>query len=381
MHIRPLLWKVPVRPAHLQIDLGAIAHNVTVVRDIVGAQVAIIAVVKADAYGHGAVPVARTCMESGAEMLAVALLEEGIELRQNGLMADILVMGAMLPEQAEELVRWDLTPAIMNFDLAYAVSKAATAQGKTISAHLKVDTGMTRLGTRLDELPELAGRLAPLPSIRWQGIFSHLADPTDAEGYTAMQAENFKAAIGPAQVILGSLPYRHLCSSGGICLYSEYAFTAVRPGEMLYGLVAGVPEDRMPDLREAMSLHTKIVFLKRVYAGEKVSYGGTWTAPHDTTLAVIPIGYADGYPRSLSSAAQVLIGGRRRDVVGRVCMDCILADVGPEADCCVGDEVVVFGKQGTEEVRISEISERGQTINQEIVARMGGRLPRVYLTA
>ncbi|MHB8995234.1 MAG: alanine racemase [Armatimonadota bacterium] len=370
-----------MRPAHLQIDLGAIAHNLTVVRGIVGAKVAIIAVVKADAYGHGAVPAAQTCMSAGANMLAVALLEEGIELRQNGLMADILVMGAMLPEQAEELVRWDLTPTIMDFDLAYAVSKAATAQGKTVSAHLKVDTGMTRLGMRLDELPKLAGRLAPLPSIRWQGLFSHLADPTDAEGYTAMQASNFQAAIGPAQVILGPLPYRHLCSSGGICLYADYAFTAVRPGEMLYGLVAGVPEDRMPDLREAMSLHTKIVFLKRVYAGESVSYGGTWTAPHDTTLAVIPIGYADGYPRSLSSAAQVLIGGHRRDVVGRVCMDCILADVGLEADCSVGDEVVVFGKQGAEEVRISEISERGQTINQEIVARMGGRLPRVYLPA
>ena len=368
-----------LRPAHLQIDLSAIAHNLRVVRSLVGPEVAIIAVVKADAYGHGAVPAARTCLEAGAEMLAVALLEEGIELREHGLMGEILVMGAMLPEQAAELVEWGLTPTIMDFDLAQAVSRAAVAQGKTVTAHLKVDTGMNRLGARLDELPKLAGRLKPLPGLRWEGIFSHLADPTDAAGYTAMQADNFRAAIGPAEVILGPLPYHHLCSSGGICLYPDYAFTAVRPGEMLYGLVAGVPEDHMPDLQEAMSLHTKIVFLKRVERGERVSYGGTWTAPCDTTLAVIPIGYADGYPRSLSSVAPVLIGGRRRNVVGRVCMDCILADVGPDPDCRVGDEVAVFGKQGDEEVRISEISELGKTINQEIVARMGGRLPRVYV--
>jgi alanine racemase len=347
----------------------------------VGPEVAIIAVVKADAYGHGAVPAARTCLEAGADLLAVALLEEGIELREHGLMGEILVMGSMLPDQAPELVHWELTPAVMEFELALALSRAATAQGTTASAQIKVDTGMNRLGVRLEDLPELAGRLAPLPNVRWQGLFSHLADPTDAAGYTAFQAENFRSAIGPAQMILGHLPYLSLCSSGGICLYPHYNFTAVRPGEMLYGLVAGVPDDRMPDLREAMSLHTRVVFLKRVRRGDKVSYGGTWEAPRDTTLAVLPIGYADGYPRSLSSVAPVLIGGRRHNVVGRVCMDCILADLGPDTDCRLGDPAVVFGRQGDQEVRISEISVLGRTINQEIVARMGGRLPRTYLDA
>lgn len=368
-----------MRPAHLQINLAAITHNVRIVRGLVGPEVAIIAVVKADAYGHGAVPVARASMAAGADMLAVALLEEGIELREAGLMSEILVMGGMLPEQADELVNWGLSPAIMDFDLAYAVSQAAVAQKKTVCAHLKVDTGMSRLGVRVDELPKLAGRLAPLPNMRWQGIFSHLADAA-SEDCTAMQVANFRAAIGPAQVILGPLPYRHLCSSSGICLYRDYAFTAVRPGEMLYGLVAGVPEDRMPDLQEAMSLHAKIVFLKRVRQGETVSYGCTWTAPLDTTLAVVPVGYADGYPRALSGVGSVLIGGRRRNIVGRVCMDCFMVDVGPEPDCRVGDEVVVFGRQGDQEVRISEISALGQTINQEIVARMGARLPRVYVS-
>ncbi|MEI6501623.1 MAG: alanine racemase, partial [Armatimonadota bacterium] len=187
-----------MRPAHLQIDLSAIAHNLRVVRSLVGPEVAIIAVVKADAYGHGAVPAARTSLEAGAEMLAVALLEEGIELREHGLMGEILVMGAMLPEQAAEIVEWGLTPTIMDFDLAHAVSQAAVAQGKVVPAQIKVDTGMNRLGVRLEDLPKLAGRLSPLPGMRWEGLFSHLADPTDAAGCTAMQADNFRAAIGPA---------------------------------------------------------------------------------------------------------------------------------------------------------------------------------------
>lgn len=367
-----------LRPAHLQIDLEAIRHNLRVVRGLVGEGVKVISVVKADGYGHGAVPVARASVEAGTEMLAVALLEEGVELRQQGLLEDILVMGAMLPEQAGELVRWNLTATVMEFELALALSKAAVAQGKTVSAQIKVDTGMSRLGTRLEEAPKLAGKLARLPNLRWQGVFSHLADPADEAGFTAFQANNFRSIIRPLEVILGPLPYQHLCSSAGICLHPDCHFSAVRPGEMLYGLVAGVPDKKMPELREAMSLHTCIAFLKQVERGDKVSYGCTWEAPCDTTLAIIPIGYADGYPRSLSGVAEVLIGGKRHPLVGRVCMDCIIVNIGAEAPYGVGEPVVVFGAQGEEEVRISEISALGGTINQEIVARMGSRLPRVY---
>lgn len=294
-------------------------------------------------------------------------------------MAPILVMGAMLPEQAEALVAGNLTPSVMNLALAEALSAAAVAAGTELPCHLKVDTGMCRLGARDDGLAALLPRLAALPGLRWEGIFSHLADPTDNAEATQAQVSRFAAAIAEAEAVLGPLPYRHLSGSGGICLHRDSLFTAVRPGEMMYGLVAGVPETLQRGLREAMSLHTRIAFIKPVHTGERVSYGGTWEAPRDTTLAIIPIGYADGYPRSLSGVAEVLIGGRRRPLVGRVCMDCILADVGPEPDCALGDEVVVFGLQGEAEVRISEISALGQTINQEIVARMGGRLPRVYL--
>lgn len=349
------------------------------IRRLVGPDVAIIAVVKADAYGHGAIPVSRVALEHGAQMLAVALLEEGVQLREAGITAPILVMGAMLPQQAPALVEWNLSPAIMNLELAEALSEAASAASTEIGCHLKTDTGMCRLGARCDGLQELLPKLGALPGLRWDGIFSHLADPTDDFESTRNQGARFAGAVAQAEQALGPLPYRHLCGSGGICLHPHAHFTAVRPGEMMYGLVAGVPEERQLGLREMMSLHTQVAFLKRVRAGERVSYGGTYTVPADTTLAIIPVGYADGYPRSLSGVAEVLIGGQRRPLVGRVCMDCVIADVGPEPACRLGDEVVVFGCQADQEVRISEISALGQTINQEIVARMGSRLPKIYV--
>ncbi len=368
-----------MRPAYLQINLAALRHNLREIRRHVGPRVALIAVVKADAYGHGAVPVSRAALEEGAEMLAVALLEEGQALREAGILAPILVMGALLPEQAEELVAWDLTPAIMNWEFAQALSEAAQKAGKTVPCHLKVDTGMCRLGAREDNLPELLPRLAALPGLRWEGIFSHLSSPTENKEATETQIRRFRRAIATAEAILGPLRYQHLSGSGGISLYAHSYFNAVRPGEMMYGLVAGVPPDRQLNLQEIMSLQAKITFLKPVRQGECVSYGGTWQAPCDTTLAVVPVGYADGYPRSLSGKTHVLIQGQRHPIVGRICMDCFLVDVGPEPSCTLGDEVVIFGRQGKAEIRISELSELAQTINQEIVSRMGSRLPRVYV--
>lgn len=368
-----------LRPAHLRIDLEALRQNLGVIRRLIGRDVAIIAVVKADAYGHGAAAVSRVALEHGAQMLAVALLEEGVQLREAGITAPILVMGAMLPQQAQALVEWNISPAIMNLELAEALSQTASAAGREIGCHLKADTGMCRLGARCDGLSELLPKLAALPALRWDGIYSHLADPTDNFESTREQIGRFARAVEQAEKALGPLPYHHLSGSGGICLHPDAYFTAVRPGEMMYGLVAGVPEKQQAGLREMMSLHTQVAFLKPVRAGERVSYGGTYEVPADTTLAIIPIGYADGYPRSLSGVAEVLIGGQRRPLVGRVCMDCVIADVGSEPACRLGDEVVVFGCQGNQEVRISEISALGQTVNQEIVARMGSRLPRVFL--
>lgn len=367
-----------MRPAHLTIDLSAITHNLRTVRHLVGPEVRIIAVVKADAYGHGMLPVARTALAAGAEMLAVALVEEGIALRQAGVMAPVLVMGSCLPEQAAEIVGWGITPTVMSQEQALALAQAAQQVGATLPVHLKVDTGMCRLGCRVDDLHDFCHDLAGYGGLVWEGIYSHLADPTEGPEATRQQGECFVAAIDLAQEHLGPLPYRHLSSSGGICLWPELHLTAVRPGEMMYGLVAGVPEERMPDLREAMSLQTRIAFLKRALPGERVSYGGTYEVPAETVLAVLPVGYADGYPRSLSGRAEVLVRGQRRPLVGRVCMDCLIADLGAETDCRVGDEVVIFGRQGDDEVRISQISQLAGTINQEIVARMGQRLPRVY---
>lgn len=368
-----------MRPARLEVNLGAIGHNLRAVAGVVGPEVRLIAVVKADAYGHGAVPVAQACLAAGAAMLAVALVEEGIALRQAGILSPILVMGSLLPRQAEEIITWYLTPALMSSDVAAALSAAAVQAGTTCPVHLKVDTGMSRGGFRSDALPEVLPQLAQLPALRWAGIMSHLAAPTDNADHTAAQIAAFRAAVAVTEAHVGPLPYQHLASSAALCALPECRFTAVRPGNMLYGAIEGLHAEFCPILLQPASLKAEIALLKPVHAGEAVSYGCTYCVPADTVLALVPVGYADGYPRALSNGADVLIGGRRCPVVGRVCMDSFLVDVGPEPSCRVGDEVVLLGSQGAEQIDVLELAHRAGTITQEIMARFGSRLPRVYI--
>jgi alanine racemase len=367
-----------VRPARLEVDLGAIAHNLRTVKALVGPAVRTIAVVKADGYGHGALPVARRCVEAGADMLAVALVEEGAALRRQGVLAPILVMGTTVARQAPEAVQWGLTCAVMSREQAEALSVAAHEAGTLATVHLKVDTGMSRAGVRADALPEVLPRLAALPNLRWEGIMSHLADATGNPEFTTHQTRTFREAVSEAERHLGPLPYQHLAASAALCCLPEARCTAVRPGNMLYGALEDVPEGVRPDLRPAMSLVAEIASLKPVRAGEAVSYGGTWRAPADTHVALVPVGYADGYPRALSNRAEVLVNGRRCPVVGRVCMDSLLIDVGPKPECAVGDEVVLLGQRGGERITVEELAQRADSITQEIMARMGARLPRVY---
>lgn len=368
-----------MRPARLEIDPSAIADNLRAVAGIVGPQVRLIAVVKADAYGHGALAASHACLAAGADMLAVALVEEALALRQAGILAPVMVLGALLPQQAGDLVAADLTAAVMDLDFARALAAAAQEAGKCARVHLKVDTGMSRAGVRVDALGALVPQLARLSNLHWEGIMSHLADPAGNPAYTAQQLAAFRQAIATAESVLGPLPYQHLASSPALCVLPECRFTAVRPGNMLYGALEGIHAEFCPVLRPAMALKAPVALLKPVRCGEGVSYGCTYRPGADTIVALVPVGYADGYPRALSGRAEVLIGGQRYPVVGRVCMDAVLVDVGPEPICHVGDEVVLLGAQGEEEITLHELAERAGTITQEIMARMGSRLPRVYL--
>ncbi len=366
-----------MRPAHLRINTAAIGHNLRVVRSLVGDSVRLIAVVKAEAYGHGALRAAQACLAAGADMLAVALIEEGIALRRQGVLAPMLVMGAFLPEQAEEFVVWGLTPAVMSLEQAEALSQAARAAGTELGAHLKVDSGMSRYGLRHDVLEEALPELAALPALRYEGIMSHLADPGNPE-FTDIQRRAFAGAIARAEAALSPLPYQHLAASAAICCLPECHFTAVRPGNLLYGALEGVSPEYRPPIRPAMALKARLALVKPARAGEMVSYGCTYCVPEDTLLAVVPVGYADGYPRALSGRAEALVGGRRCPVVGRVCMDSIVLDMSAVPDCHIGDEAVLLGAQGGETITVEDLARQAGTVTQEIMARMGSRLPRVY---
>ena len=368
----------PLRPAWIEIDPGAIHHNVRQLRSLVGPAVKLIAVVKANAYGHGAMPVARECLAAGADMLAVALAQEGVELREAGISAPVLILGTSDAGEAEAICEHGLTPSVSDPGLVRALSEAAGNLGCETQCHVKVDSGMGRQGVRGEDCEGFGALLGGLPGLRVRGVFSHFAScPTD-EAFTQEQTANLHAAARALEAGLGYRPeLRHVAASAGILCAPETHLGAVRPGAILYGVADCGYEQHLPRFRPVMSLKARIVSTKRLGAGESVGYGRTHLAPADTRTALLPIGYADGYPRALGNNAEVLVGGRRCPVVGRVSMDCIVADIGGVPEAQVGDEVVLLGAQGEERIAAEELAQRAGTCVQEIVSRMATRLPRV----
>lgn len=378
-----------MRPAWLEINLSAIGGNLRAVKDLVGPSTQVIAVVKANAYGHGAASVARELVGAGADMLAVALPQEGVELREAGLSAPILVLGAAEEEEAEDFCRHDLTAALSDLGFARAVSRAAQRRGATAQAHVKVDSGMGRQGVRAQEVAALAAEIAALPSLTITGAFSHFAAcPRDAE-FTREQGSVFSEAVGALEAGLGyAVRLKHLANSAAVAACPEMWLDAVRPGALLYGIIrpAGLPEGVAAALRPALALKCRLVGIKRLLRGESVGYGRAHVAEADSRTGLLPVGYADGYPRALSGPApgpraEVLLHGRRCPVLGRISMDCTVVDVGGVPQAQVGDEVVLIGSQGTETVAALDLAGWAQTVPHEIVSRLGPRLPRLYLPA
>lgn len=369
-----------MRPAWLEIDLGALAHNIARVRQHVGPKVELIAVVKANAYGHGAEAVARCALACGARLLAVALVGEGIALRQAGLDAPILVLGAADPDEAPLFVEHDILATVTTAELARALSRAAVAQGKTARCHVKVDSGMGRLGVRVEEVGRFGELLRELPGLRVEGAFSHFACSQDDPDFTHLQTRRFLAALPQLEQALGHpVGMRHLANSGGVVGYPESWLDAVRPGAVVYGIFTIHNAEHLPGTRQVMSLKARIVALRQVRPGESVGYDRTYVASGPTLTAVLPLGYADGYPRALSSVGEVLVRGFRCPVLGRVSMDTTIIGVGHVPGVAVGDEAVLLGAQGNDLITTGEVARWGGTIVQEIAARMSTRLPRVYL--
>ncbi|OGQ22479.1 MAG: alanine racemase [Deltaproteobacteria bacterium RIFCSPHIGHO2_02_FULL_44_16] len=371
------------RPTEAVIHLKALEHNLVHITSLLPKTTKIIAIVKADAYGHGAVPVAKRLIVKGVHALGVATVEEGIELRESGIAVPIIVMGGMLgcgSAAAKAMIQAKLLPVIHSLDAIELLEGAASASTE-LSVHLQVDAGMNRLGVRLESLKSVLLRLQVSQVLKLVGVMTHFASAEDAV-YTAYQAEQFELARTMILSHFSSVSLWHASNSEAIMrnvmTSREGECWGVRPGIALYGTVASHVLPPQIKLQPVMSLRSAISLLKWIPAGSRVSYGGTFVTKHKTRLAVVPIGYADGYPWNVSGRACVLVRGTRVPVIGRVTMDMIMLDVSALAlTVQVGDEVILLGKQGNAFIDVSEISTWAETIPYEIFCGISKRIPRV----
>jgi len=367
-----------MRPTWAEIDLSAIARNVAALRSVSKAP-HFMAVVKANGYGHGAVQVAKTALESGADWLGVATVEEGVELRRAGITAPILVLGLVVPGQADTVIMYDLSVALFDLGLARALSQWARPIMRKAKVHLKVDTGMSRVGLPPGKLARMAELLAALPGLEVEGVFTHFAAADEPENdYTAQQIERFNAALAELAEAGIRPAIRHAANSAGLLLHPEADYDLVRGGIALYGLPPDPAVTWPVDLTPALTWKTRVGQVKRVEAGTPVSYGCTYRTTGEEQIATLPVGYADGLFRLLSNKGQVLIQGRRAQIIGRICMDQTLIRVPDEIQAKVGDEVVLIGRQGDEAITASEMAGWIGTINYEVLCAVSGRVPRIY---
>jgi len=338
----------------------------------------VLAVVKADAYGHGAVPVARALMERGVQRFGVATVEEGISLRVAGIDASILVMGALLPEQCADAIAHRLTPIIHDVQFARSFADALGAAKAPYPVHLKVDTGMGRLGIMPYEVLDVLGA-APFRRLKVEGLMTHLADADNADPtYTTIQLEQFHSLVGQVKAAGADIPLAHAANSAAILFHPSSHFTMVRPGIMLYGYHTASHHDSVPDLRPVLNLTTRVVHVRTLAPGQSVSYSRSFTATRPTTVGVLPIGYGDGYNRQLSNRGAVLIKGRRAPIVGRICMDMTIVDVTHIPEVVPGEEAVLIGQQGALRLTAGHVAMWAQTIPYEVLCAIGRRVPRVY---
>ena len=366
------------RPTVAEIDLNALAFNYRQILKRTPKGVKLLAVVKADAYGHGAIPVSLRLEKLGVEYLGVAISEEGVELRKAGVKGPILVLGGIFGGDIDQIFRFNLTPVAFRKDWLKLLSKEAERRNKRVRVHLKVDTGMGRLGVPLAHWPAFLKEIRDFRKMEIEGILSHFSMTEEEEGFTQQQWENFLGAVEMAKEIGISCKYLHMASSAMLAASPSYSGNLVRPGIMLYGSYPSPMSQGLIELKPVMTLKTRIHFLKSVPPGSRISYGGTFATRRESLIATLPIGYADGYSRQLSNRGEVLIRGKRAPVVGKVCMDFIMVDATGIPNVSIGDEVVLMGSQGKEEVTAEEIADKIKSISYEVFCTVGKRIPRIY---
>ena len=365
---------------HARVHLGNIRDNLRAIRAAVGPERKVLIAVKANGYGHGIIAVSRMAEATGtADGLGIATVPEGLELRGGGVALPILKLGVTFPWEMKAALEAGLTLAVCSREEAVAVAEAAREANRPASVHLKVDTGMGRVGVSPEEAPSLALFLSALPGVALEGVFTHLpvsdaADPA----YTREQVACFGAVAEDVQEAAGRRLLVHCANSGAILGHEPAWLDMVRPGIMIYGFRPDPETPATIPLKPGMSLLTRVSFVKKVAAGTSIGYGRTWIAPADTVIATIAAGYADGFNRLFSNRGRVLVGGRSYPVVGRVCMDQTMVDLGPETDVKVGDEVVLMGRSGDQEISGEEWAEKLGTITYEVTCQVNPRVVRVY---
>ena len=365
-----------------EVNLDAITHNIKHIKEVLGSDTELMAVVKADGYGHGVKGIYSTLIENKVDRLAVAIIEEGKYLRRKGVKLPILILGYSPQILSDDLVKFDLIPTIFSYDMAKAMSDSAIKQGKVVKIHIKLDTGMGRIGflCNEDSINNIK-KIFKLPNIEIEGIFTHFAKADEIDKtFTLEQLRVFNEFVTKLENVGVYIPIKHTSNSAGIVDLKEARNNLVRAGIIIYGLY---PSDMVNKenikLIPAMMLKTHVIFVKEVEKGTPISYGGTYVTPRSMKIATIPVGYADGYSRLLSSKGGVLINGEYAPIVGRICMDQFMVDVSEIDQVKVGDEVVLFGEQGEKCITAENIANIIGTINYEVICMIGKRVPRIYM--
>jgi alanine racemase len=361
-----------MRPTWAEINLKALSHNFLRTTEIVGEKVRVLAVVKADAYGHGAVKITKTLLERGCDLFGVATVDEALELRESDINLPIVILGGINEEEIDTVIKYNLTPVVYSLDLLKKLDTYASKQNTKIRYHLKIDTGMNRLGIAPDKLDEYILDIKNLNSVIMEGAFTHLSCADSDKSYTVDQIAIFRNCCEALKEMGLNPAYKHCANSAALQSYKDSHFNLVRPGIMIYG--ASAADDIY--LHPVMKLKSKIIQIKQVPKGSRISYGGTFVTKRPTRIAVLPIGYADGYSRHLSNNATVSIADRTAPVIGRVCMDLTIVDITDLNDINVDDEVVLFGD---EKISVDMLASCAGTISYELLSIVGKRVPRVYV--
>jgi alanine racemase len=365
------------RPTVAEIDLDSLAHNYQQIRSRVHPRAKVLGVVKDNGYGHGAVFIARELERLGVDLLGIAFADEGIELRDGGIKKPILILSGIYEKEIDKVLEYNLIPMVFDGEIGRSLSDEAKRRKRRVAVHLKFDTGMGRLGVPVEGAPTFIEEIKGLSNLIVDGVASHFSMVD--EGYTRAQLKAFREVVELCRGEGIKPTYWHISSSAPTIDFPDSWFNLVRPGILLYGSYPNTEHTDRIALQPVMRLRTAIEFLKRVPAGTRISYGGTYITQRESLIATLPVGYGDGYNRLLSNRGEVLLRGKRVPVIGRICMDLTMVDATDVEGASVGDEVVLMGGQGGDEIRAEEIAEKIGTISYEVLCMVGKRVPRVYM--